>query len=123
MCWVLREWLKYDQVLAAMKLSKAQAEVWRCKCASVFRADKANWIYWAKINGIKIISQFENYKTGDFVIYDYSHIELFVDDSPPSNFFTAIGYNTNSAGSRDGEGCFEKTRSRDRVKCLIRIMD
>ena len=34
----------------------------------------------------------------------------------------AIGYNTNASGSRDGEGCFEKPRSRAAVKCFIRIL-
>lgn len=115
----LREWLKIPTVLTALGLTSKTAEHWRCKSAGAFR-----WKEWAIDKSLTILPKNCILKTGDIVIYDYSHIELVVDDNGTTNGpFVAIGYNTNSSGSRDGEGCFEKPRARTRVECFIRILN
>lgn len=115
----LSEWLKDSHVLSALKLSPAAAETWRCKSASV-----KDWSKWARRRGLKILGKNNILKLGDIVIYDYSHIELVTDDdNTPTGPFTTIGYNTNASGSRDGEGCFEKPRSRAKVLEFIRILE
>ena len=116
MAWGLREWLRLPDVLAALKMTEAQASKWRCKSAGAFA-----WGEWAREKGLQFIHTSGVFHTGDIVIYKHSHIEIYVDDTP-SGGFTAIGYNTNASGSRDGEGCFEKPRSRTGVKEVFRIL-
>lgn len=118
--WTLREWLKDPDVLQALGMTPARADVWRCKSASCFRA-KGSWLDWARTNGLQILKKDDNFHTGDLIIYDYSHIEIYVDDLPGGRF-TAIGYNTDDAAGRDGDGCFEKPRSRAKIKAVIRLL-
>lgn len=115
----LKEWLRDPSVLAALGFSPAAAETWRCKSASV-----REWSKWARRRGLKVLGKNNILRRGDIVIYDYSHIEIVTnDDNTPTGPFVAIGYNTNASGSRDGEGCFEKPRSRDKVLEFIRILE
>lgn len=116
MAWSLQQWGLLPAVLAAFKMTSAQWEKWRCKSAGAFA-----WGIWAREKGLHLFDANDNFHTGDLIIYSFSHIEMFVDDLPGGRF-TAIGYNTNSAGSRDGEGCFEKARSRDKIKEVIRLL-
>lgn len=124
MCWALREWLKDADVLDAMGMSAKEAELWRCKYASCYKAPKANWIYWAGKVGAKLLPPDAVIHTGDFVVYKRSHIELAVGDTGIEPRIKVIGYNTSGAGfSRDGEGCAEKIGSRNDVLNFIRVMD
>jgi hypothetical protein len=51
----LREWLKLKEVLTALGMTKEQAEKWRCKSASVFKASDS-WLNWAKsAKGVKVL--------------------------------------------------------------------
>lgn len=114
----LREWLKLKTVLKALGVSESQAEKWRCKSAAV-----KDWIPWAKSKGLTILPKNCILHAADLVVYSYSHIELVSDDDhTETGPFLAIGMNTDPGGSRDGEGCFEKPRSRDSVKSFIRIL-
>ena len=114
----LQQWLQYSDVCEALGKSHDEAERWRCKSAAAFA-----WQEWAENKNIQILPKYCILHTADIVIYSYSHIELVTnDDSTNTGPFVAIGYNTNAAGSREGEGCFEKPRSRDKVKCFIRIL-
>ena len=115
-CWGLREWLRLPAVLAALGMTPAAAEKWRCKSAGAFA-----WGHWAWDKGLTMLDEDDVFHTGDIVIFRRSHIEIYVDDLPGSKF-TAIGYNTNSAGARDGEGCFEKPRPRADIKEVVRIL-
>jgi hypothetical protein len=119
----LREWLKLKEVLTALGMTKEQAEKWRCKSASVFKASDS-WLNWAKsAKGVKVLPKNSILHTGDLVIYTYSHIEVVVDDDGGTTGpFIAIGMNTDSGGSADGDGCFEKPRPRDRVRNFIRLL-
>lgn len=124
MCWTLREWLKDPDVLQELKMTPQEAEKWRCKSASVYKAPKDNWLYWAKKVGAKILKPHETLHTGDLVIYKRSHIDAVVDDTGITPNFISIGFNTSSGGfSRDGEGCFEKLSKRSDVMNFIRLMD
>lgn len=124
MCWTLREWLKDPEVLKSLNLDAKAAEKWRCKSASVYKAPRDNWLYWAGKIGAKILGPNDTIHTGDFVIYKRSHIDLAVDDTNVYPNFYSIGYNTSSGGfSRDGEGCFEKLSSRKDVLNFIRVLD
>lgn len=124
MCWALRDWLKNPDVLEELDLNAKEAEKWRCKSASVYKAPKDNWLYWAERAGAQILGPDDTLHTGDFVIYKRSHIDLAVDDTELYPDFYSIGYNTSSGGfSRDGEGCFEKLSSRGDVMHFIRLLD
>ena len=125
MAWCLREWLRSAAVRLALGLATPEAaEAWRCKSASCFKNPGDNWLLWAKQKKLTILPKNCILHSGDLVIYDYSHIEMVSDDDgTETGAFVAVGYNTNSAGSRDGEGCYEKPRSRGEVKCFIRILE
>src|SRR5688572_26936077 len=45
--YLLREWLKLPAVLTALGMTKEQANKWRCRSASVYKADDS-WLNWAK---------------------------------------------------------------------------
>jgi hypothetical protein len=117
----LKEWLRDPAVLTALDLTPTQAEKWRCKSASCFKAKGNNWLHWAREKGLTILGKEANLHTGDLIIYDYSHIEIYTGDLPDRKF-TAIGYNTDAGGGRDGDGCFEKPRSRTSISAVIRIL-
>lgn len=114
----VQQWLKNPAVLEAFNFTYQQASSWRCKSAGAFA-----WQGWAEGHGLTILPKECILHAGDLVIYDYSHIEIVSDDDgTPEGPFMAIGYNTNSAGSRDGEGCFEKPRTRKGVRCFVRML-
>ncbi len=120
----VKQWLQDEVVRQAFGFKTEQeAEAWRCKSASAYRDDHS-WLNWAKqAKGVQILPRFCILHAGDLVVYTFSHIELVTnDDNTVSGPFVAIGYNTNAAGSRDGEGCFEKPRSRDNVLAFIRLL-
>lgn len=119
--WVLREWLKIPEVLEALKLTPAKAEVWRCKAASVYRNKSNSWSTWARQKKLTIIGKNDNFHTGDLIIYSFSHIEVYTGDLPKTRF-NALGFNTSELGSRDGNGAWEKPRSRDEILEVIRIL-
>lgn len=122
-CYCIQQWLKDQEVLNAFGFTEKQAEKWRPKYASVYRAPNGNNILdWAKANRCEILDKNANFHTGDLILYTYSHIELYVDDSTNNNII-CIGYNTDSGGSRDGDGCFEKERTRKSIKCAIRLLE
>lgn len=121
-CYCIQEWLRDQEVLKAFGFTESKAEKWRPKYASVYRAPNGNNILdWAKANRLQILEKDANFHTGDLIIYTYSHIEFYVTDSDNKNII-CIGYNTNSDGSRDGDGCFEKERTRKLIKCAIRLL-
>lgn len=123
-CCNIKEWLEDPAVLAALKMTPEQAERWRPKTASVKNYEPANLLKWAReAEGVEILPATCILHAADLVIYTYSHVEwVSNDDNTETGPFVAIGYNTDPAGSRDGEGCFEKPRSRHSVQCVIRIL-
>lgn len=59
-------------------------------------------------------------KRGDLVIFEFSHIGIAVSDAKKGMVRTVEG-NTNQAGSRDGDGVYEKLRSLTRIRSRIRF--
>ena len=120
--WLMREWLEDDSIRSILKLgSFSQAEKWRCRDASAF-----GWEKWAKQRGLLVIPETEVALAGDFVIFDFSHIGLVVEDQETntSTIHTIEG-NTNGAGGRDsknGDGVWEKFRIPSLTKSYIRII-
>lgn len=115
--WV-KEWLRDPEVLDVLGMDAKQAEKWRCKSAGAFE-----WVNWARKKGIQVLNPHAILHAGDIVVYEYSHIEVVTDDdNTKEGPFVAIGANTNSKASRDGEGCYEKPRSRGAVKYFIRLL-
>lgn len=120
----VRDWLALPEVRDAFGFkSEAEAEKWRCKSASCIKADDS-WYNWARsTKGVQVLPPNSVLRMGDLVIYKYSHIEIVSDDDgTPTGPFTAVGYNTNASGARDGEGCFEKPRHREQVLCFVRLL-
>lgn len=111
-------WLRDPEVQQALGKTADQCEKWRCRSAAAF-----GWLEWAKDHHIEVLPAKCILHAGDLVVYSYSHIEIVTnDDNTINGPFVAIGYNTNASGSRDGEGCFEKPRTREKVKAFIRIL-
>jgi hypothetical protein len=60
-------------------------------------------------------------RVGDFMVFDSSHIGIVENDS--GNLVYTIEYNTSSSGSREGDGCWKKTRDRKEARFFVRVMD
>jgi hypothetical protein len=124
MAYCLREWGKIPEVLTALGMPASDFERWRCRSASVFSANY-NWVDWARGKGLRFIDPVRGeFHAGDWLVYKYSHIELYVTDDATlaPDGVRAIGYNTDDGGARDGDGCFEKPRTRSRLLHVIRPM-
>lgn len=123
-CYCVMRWLENPEVLKALKLTPAQAEKWRPKSASVYKAGKNSLLGWAKAApGVQVLGKNVILKMGDILIYGKSHTEFCTDDdNTTTGPLVAIGYNTDASGARDGEGCFEKPRSRKDLINVIRIL-
>lgn len=124
MCYWVMRWLYQEEVRFALGLSPQEADQWRCKSPSVFRAEDS-WLEWAKsAKEVVILPKHCILHAADIAIYSHSHMELVSnDDNTTIGPFLAIGANTNAQGSRDGEGCYEKPRSRSHVRCFIRMLE
>ncbi len=119
--WVMREWLEDEPVRAALNLSSfSLAEKWRCRDASAF-----GWEKWAKQKNILLLPETEQAKAGDFVVFDFSHIGLILEDQPTvKTKIKTVEGNTNGKGDRDsntGDGVWIKERVPSLVKSYIRI--
>lgn len=74
---------------------------------------------WGRQQGLTVLGPRAKVKRGDLVIYSFSHIGIASSDEKNGKF-TAIEGNTNDSGSRDGDGVFEKTRSKSLVRAIVR---
>jgi len=125
--WVMREVLEdaaaRDFLAGYFKrdeLTFAQAEKVRCRDASAY-----GWEKWARSNGIQLLSEDHLAKAGDFIVFDFSHIGLVIEDQPRLTAkVRTIEGNTNGKGERDsetGDGVWIKERDRKLTKSYIRI--
>jgi hypothetical protein len=123
-CWLMREWVEEESVRAQLQkylkhkeLTPLQTEKVRCRDASAF-----GWEKWARSWGVKVLPDTSLARAGDFVIFDFSHIGLVVDDqSRPTSKIKTIEGNTNGKGEREGDGVWEKERAANLTKCYVRI--
>lgn len=60
-------------------------------------------------------------KRGDLVIFKFSHIGIALGPPNASGVFPTCEGNTNGAGSREGDGVYQKARSISSVKTRIRF--
>jgi hypothetical protein len=116
-CYWIQQWLQLPEVLAALKLTAAAAEKWRCKSAAAF-----GWLDWAEKKGILTLSDSigNTLHTGDIMVFDMSHIGVVVTDS--GSHVQTIEANTGATGGRDGDGVFEKFRERSLARRFIRLL-
>ncbi|CAM3927888.1 hypothetical protein [Rahnella victoriana] len=122
--WIMRQWLEDESVRNAFGIGTfSQAEKWRCRDASAFGWDK-----WAVSKpAIQIISATKPAKAGDFVVYEFSHIGLVIEDqNKVSNLIKTIEGNTHhksKQGIASKDGVWEKERSPGLVKNYIRLLN
>ncbi|MCG7962302.1 MAG: hypothetical protein N0E54_06350 [Candidatus Thiodiazotropha taylori] len=128
-CWLMREWLEESDIREYLKqyfqrdeFTLTHAERVRCRDASAF-----GWESWAKQWKIPIYPETSLAKAGDFVVYDFSHIGLVIEDQHSiSDAIKTIEGNTNGMGERDsdtGDGVWIKNRDPNLTKCYIRIFN
>jgi hypothetical protein len=117
MCYWVREWLKETQVLRALNFTRIDAIKWRCKSPAAF-----GWQEWAEKKGLLVMNNSKSniLHTGDIMVLKISHIALVVTDK--NDLVTTIEANTNSTGSREGQGVMRKTRKRSEAQCFIRML-
>ena len=75
-------------------------------------ASVKEWRKWAReTKGVQILKPGDALLPGDIVSYlpHFSHIGIVA--KPGKSIITTIEGNTNDAGGREGDGCYEKTRS------------
>lgn len=124
-CWVLKEWVQLPNVQSLLSLDTPQeVDKWRCRDASAF-----GWEKWAVDHKLLILPETSLAKAGDFVIFDFSHIGIVIEDQKITKGSKAViktvEGNTNGAGDRDsvkGDGVWKKTRAASLTKCYIRIL-
>ena len=116
--WWVREWLKMPEVLAAMKMTPAGAERWRCKSPAAFA-----WLDWANARRLEVLSDrpTERLRVGDLMVFDISHIGIVRDDDSKGVY--TIEANTGNGSVRDGDGCFERVRTRSQARAFIRLIE
>jgi hypothetical protein len=117
--WIIREWLKDQEVVKWLNLKVLTPEKWRPKTAAAF-----GYIEWAKSRPAttKILTEKAKPQVGDLVIFDFSHIGIVV--KVGENNFQCVEGNTNQRGTRDsnsGDGVWLKTRIPSLVRNYIRI--
>lgn len=116
-CYWVAKWLKDPEVLAALGMTPAKSEAWRCKSAAAY-----GWLDWAKKKGLLVMGDSINntLHTGDLVVFDFSHIGIVYDDY--KDRIKTIEANTGVSGGRDGEGIFDKDRPREIARSFIRLL-
>lgn len=78
---------------------------------------------WARNNSnyVEILSPpFTNIIPGDIIIFNFSHIGISIDVSKFGSVSTVEG-NTNSSGSREGDGVYQKNRKFSLIKKVLRL--
>jgi len=120
-CWILREWVKSPEVLVKLSLrNNKEAEKWRPQTAGAFDFER-----WAKEKGLAVLKPGVLAKSGDLVIFNFSHIGLIVKDQISPESIECIEGNTNGSGQRDsnaGDGVWRKRRSASLVRSFIRLI-
>ena len=126
-CWVMRELLEDEPTRDYLKtyfgrpqLTFAEAEKVRCRDASAY-----GWETWARKIGFQVLPETSLARAGDFIVFDFSHIGLVIEDQPKlSAKVKTIEGNTNGKGERDsvtGDGVWLKEREHTLTKSYIRI--
>lgn len=75
---------------------------------------------YAKQEGLKLTKNPKKIKAGEIVIFSFSHIGIAIADSSGGYVSTVEG-NTNKAGSREGDGVYQKTRELSLIRSSISL--
>lgn len=81
-----------------------------------------DFLNWAKDEGLLIIETPDAVLEGDIIVYTFSHIGIATANSSAAGTVFAVEGNTNQAGSREGDGVYEKTRKTSQIRAIIRIV-
>lgn len=113
-CWVVRESMRV--------IGKSETATFkRPRTASAF-----NFINWSldQDNTTSTVTRClskASIKSGDIVVFKFSHIGIASSACDPDGNFSTIEGNTDKAGSREGGGVYAKTRNVSSVKARIRF--
>jgi len=107
-CWLVREAIRTDGPYTFARPTTAGA--W----------DFENWSKKQDNSTHTLRTPGNDIKAGDIVIFKFSHIGICVRGAEAGRIRTVEG-NTDAAGSREGGGVFEKSRSLDSIKTRIRF--
>jgi hypothetical protein len=107
-CWLVREAVRTDGPYTFARPTTAGA--W----------DLENWSKKQDNSTHTLRNPGNDIKAGDIVIFKFSHVGLCVRGAEAGRIRTVEG-NTDAAGSREGGGVFQKSRSLDSVKTRIRF--
>ena len=109
-CWLIREAIEEDET--TFKRPRT-AGAW----------DFENWARQESTHGVELRKPTnEDIKTGDIVVFTFSHIGIAVADVDSSGYVKTIEGNTNGAGSREGGSVLEKNRHVSKIRSRIRIL-
>jgi len=107
-CWLVREAIRTDGPYTFARPTTAGA--W----------DFENWSKKQDNSTHTLRNPGNDIKAGDIVIFKFSHVGLCIRGAEAGRIRTIEG-NTDAAGSREGGGVFEKSRSLDSIKTRIRF--
>lgn len=110
-----RELAEQGHFRATFGMTLKDFETWRCKSARAF-----DWRDWAHKRNLQVLPETATARPGDLIVFDFSHLALIEADLGRAGFAT-IEANTNTAGSREGDGCWNKNRARSLAQCIIRL--
>lgn len=115
----LKEWgeelARRGHLRARTGMSLAQFERWRCKSALAY-----DWRDWGRARKLEVLPESAKAQPSDIIVFDFSHVGIVEADLGRHGFAT-IEANTNASGSREGDGCWNKTRARTLAQCLVRL--
>jgi hypothetical protein len=94
----------------------------RPKSAAAFKG--GGYESWALQNPsvARLIRNPKTINAGDLVIFSFSHIGIASSNSDSNGFFMCVEGNTNSAGSREGNGVYEKRRKINKVRSVASLI-
>jgi len=115
-CWCLRYWIADPESARWLRLRVTTPDAWRPKTARAF-----GLIDWARARPVtvQILPESARARPGDVVVFDFSHTGIVVDDTP--HWVRTVEGNTDAGGSREGDGVWQKQRSRALVQVFLRI--
>jgi hypothetical protein len=106
-CWVIKQAMGTDK--------------WTFKRPETAGAwDYENWCRGVD-NSAKLKKPAPNVRRGDIVVYTFSHIGIAVGEPDEDGNVLVVEGNTNTAGSREGDGVYRKHRPVSKIRSVIRF--
>ena len=109
-CWVVKN---------AREMVKSDSYDWR-RPQTAGAWDFERWAKSQKGKGVELIKPPKDFQPGDIVVFTFSHIGICTGWKDDGTIPTIEG-NTDTRGSREGGGVYEKVRSISKVRSVIRI--